>query len=145
MNAPLIWLHEEALRITHPVFRAAPVDTKAIYIWDDTFLRRANYSLKRLVFIYETLCELPIDIIQGDTMSVIYELKPSDLCVPAAHNPLLIERISRVASAFKVTHVVDDVFAYIKGTADTKRFFQYWNKAEKTAFHYNGGADAQRG
>jgi membrane-anchored protein YejM (alkaline phosphatase superfamily) len=47
MKAPLILLHEEALRITHPMFVVAPLGTKAIYVWDDAYWKQA----KETVFI----------------------------------------------------------------------------------------------
>jgi hypothetical protein len=142
MNVPLIWLHEEALRITHPVFKAAPNCTKAIYVWDDTYFRQANYSLKRLIFMYETLCELPVEIIRGNTLEVLRELKPSTLYVPETNNPLIVKIIHDLKSAMSVQLVEDEAFAIIKNQAGFRRFFQYWNKAEKTAFQHDGGVNA---
>ena len=142
MNVPLIWLHEEALRITHPVFKAAPKGTKAIYVWDDTYFRQANYSLKRLIFMYETLCELPVEIIRGNTLEVLRELKPFTLYVPETNNPLIVKIIHDLKSAMSVQLVEDEAFAIIKNQSDFRRFFQYWNKAEKTAFLHDGGLNA---
>jgi hypothetical protein len=142
MNAPLILLHEEALRLSHPVFNAAPNGTKAIYVWDDAYFREANYSLKRLIFIYETLCELPIDIIRGSTVDIIQKIAPSTLYVPATNNPLILNIIESLEAAFPVTVVEDEAFVVIKKPIEFRRFFQYWNKAEKTAFLHNGGANA---
>ena len=142
MNAPLIWLHEEALRITHPVFKTIPNCSKAIYIWDDAYFRQANYSLKRLIFMYETLCELPIEIIRGSTLEVLRELKPSILYVPKTNNPLIEKIIDDLKSAIPVQVVEDEAFVIIKNQADFRRFFQYWNKAEKTAFLHDGGQNA---
>ena len=142
MNTPLIWLHEEALRLTHPVFKTAPNGTKAIYVWDDAYFRKLNYSLKRLVFIYETLCELPIDIMRGNTAPIIQEFAPSTLYVPATNNPLIAEIINNVKTTVPVQIVDDEAFSVIKKPNEFRRFFQYWNKAEKTAFLHNGGADA---
>lgn len=142
MNAPLIWVHEEALRMTHPVFKVAPERTKAIYVWDDDYFRQANYSLKRLIFIYETLCELPIDIIYGKTLDVMRELAPSILYVPATNNPLLLTIIASLETIVPVKIVEDEAFAVIKKPAEFRRFFQYWNKAEKSAFLENAGVDA---
>ena len=142
MNAPLIWVHEEALRMTHPLFKAAPERTKAIYVWDDDYFRAVNYSLKRLIFIYETLCELPIDIIRGNTLDVIRELAPPALYIPATNNALILNIIESLEAAFPVTVVEDETFVVIKKPIEFRRFFQYWNKAEKTAFLQNGGADA---
>jgi len=142
MNAPIIWLHEEALRTSHPVFRAAPTEAKAIYVWDDAYFRRVNYSLKRLIFIYETLCALPVDIIFGNTPDILRELAPTTLYIPATNNPLILEIITELKTITSVQIYEDEAFVVPKKSADFIRFFQYWNKAEKTAFLKNGGLDA---
>lgn len=142
MSKPLILLHQEALRRTHPVFDAAPAETKAIYIWDDAFLKDANYSLKRLVFVYETLCELPVDIIRGSTLETILQLAPSMLYIPAANNPLLVGLIDSIKNEVPVKIVEDEPFVTFQRKTDFNRFFQYWNKAEKTAFLLDGSEDA---
>jgi hypothetical protein len=142
MSASLIWLHEEALRISHLVFKAAPRGTKAIYVWDDAYFREADYSLKRLVFIYETLCELPIEIIWGNTLEVLRELAPSNLYVPATNNPMIAEMIGDLKIFLPVEIIEDEDFVVIKNSIDFRRFFQYWKKAQKTAFLHNGGVNA---
>jgi hypothetical protein len=139
MNSPLIWLHEDALRISHPVFKAAPAQAKAVYVWDDGYFREANYSLKRIVFIYETLCELPVDIIHGDTFDVIREFTPSSVYVPTTHNPFIMSIVTSLKSIATVHMVEDEAFAAIKRPIQFRRFVQYWNKAEKTAFLHDGG------
>lgn len=131
MNSPLIWLHEESLRLSHPVFKAAPADARTVYIWDDAYFRRTGHSLKRLVFIYETLSEMPVDIIQGNTVDVIGQLSPSSLYVPAVNNPLISEIVDVLKSAFLVQIVEDDPFVSLSGIADFRRFFQYWNRVKE--------------
>ena len=142
MNVPLIWLHEEALSMTHPVFKVAPERTKAVYVWDDGYFRQTNYSLKRIVFIYETLCEMPVDIIQGNTLDVIRQLAIPTLYIPATNNPLIVNIIASLEPTVSLKIVEDEAFVIIKKPIDFRRFFQYWNKAEKTAFLYNGGVNA---
>jgi hypothetical protein len=142
MSVPLILLHEEALRITHPVFTVAPNDTKAIYVWDDEYFRRTNYSLKRLVFIYETLCELPIEIIYGNTLTIVQALAPSTLYLPTTNNPLLTSLIDTLKLVASIELVADETFVQIDSNTNFKRFFQYWNKIESSAFKVNGGMNA---
>ena len=142
MNQPLIWLHEEALRATHPVFTAAPDGTSAIYVWDDQYLRQLDYSFKRLVFMYETLCELPVDILQGDTVSILKQIAPSILYVPATTKPHITSTIGGLKSVAKVEIIQDEDFVTITKAGDLRRFFPYWNMVQKTAFQKNGGVDA---
>ena len=140
MNAPLIMLHPEALRSTHPVFKAAPTDTTAIFVWDDAYLRAANYSLKRLIFIYETLCELPITILHGTMDEVVKTYVPSTLYVPATHNPLLAAEIGRLAHLAPLQLVADEPFVMMQFKGELRRFFPYWKKAESKALLPHGGA-----
>lgn len=142
MHAPLIMLHPEALRATHPVFTAAPAGTRAVFAWDDAYMRAAGYSFKRLVFIYETLCELPLDILQGTMADVVTTLAPTIVYMPVTHNPLLSREIETVAALAPMQLVADEPFAHITKPGDLRRFFPYWNQAQKTAFLPNGGSDA---
>lgn len=139
MSASLVLLHEEALRMTHPVFSAAPLNTKAIFVWDDTYFKKMSYTLKRLVFIYETLLEMPIDIYQGETLSVIKTIGPTEVFVPASANPEIARVMKEISLLTKVEIVSDEPFVKLKNQTDLKRFFQYWKTAQKTAFLKNGG------
>lgn len=142
MTQPLIWIHEEALRLTHPVFNAVPSGTRAVFIWDDDYFKTLNYSLKRLIFIYETLCELPVDILRGNAVSVIKELTPSRLYAPSTSKPHITSVIDQLKTITEVEIIPDEVFVQIPETTDFKRFFKYWSSAEKTALLKNGGLDA---
>lgn len=134
MITSLIWLHEESLRTTHPVFNAAPVGTKAIFIWDDAYFKSTNYSLKRLVFIYETLCDLPVDIIYGDSLQVIKEFSPTNLYIPKTNNPLLEEIIASFKDITSINIVEDEQFAMIKNPIKFRRFFNTGARQKKQPF-----------
>lgn len=142
MQQPLILLHEESLRITHPVFNAAPKNTRVIYVWDDAYVKRTEYSLKRFVFIYETLCELDVDILRGDMQDILQEINPSVVYIPYTNNPLLLELIDSIGEIVSIEIVADEPFVTLKKPLQAKRFFQYWSKAEKTAFLDNGDVNA---
>jgi hypothetical protein len=138
MSRALIWLHEETLRLNHPVFSAAPKDSKAVFIWDDAYLRKLDYSLKRLVFIYETLCEMQLEILSGDIVNVIKEIAPSCLYIPATNKPHILSIIEDLKSAAKIELVADENFVSISKPVEFSRFFKYWKSAQKSAFSLNG-------
>ena len=142
MKAPLILLHEEALRITHPMFAVAPLGTHAIYVWDDEYWKQVQYSLKRLVFIYETLCAMPIEIIHGNAGDIVDELSPSILYVPATSNPYILAIHHDLQAHVTLERVEDEPFAMINHSKSFLRFFQYWKQAKETVFIRNGGKDA---
>ena len=70
----LLYIHDKGLGDYHPIFSRMNANSKAVFIWDDAFFKRRCYSLKRLVFIYETLCSMPIEIYYGDTKNIIKEI-----------------------------------------------------------------------
>lgn len=137
MNS-IILLHDQSLRLSHPVFMETPKDTSSIFIWDDEYFRESGYSLKRLVFIYETLCELNIDIIFGNTLDLLQDLSPSELYIPFSYNSYIHRVVSKLPKEIKIYMVPDEPFVSIPESSKFVRFFQYWNKAKKTAFILNG-------
>jgi hypothetical protein len=147
--ANLIILHEDTLRLSHPIFRN---ETKSlsdqsnweqpVFIWDTDYFSEAGYSLKRLVFIYETLSALPVDIYHGKMDDVIIRLiqekSLTNIFIPATPNPKLCAFIDFTSSQVP-THVIDDeAFVSLDRTPDLGRFFRYWNKAKKAALSYDG-------
>ena len=76
--ADLVWLHEGALRLTHPVFAAGGPDAATIFIWDRDRLAASHVGIKRQLFIYETLAEMSesrsLDIHGGQAEEVLPRL-----------------------------------------------------------------------
>ena len=58
----LFWMHHDCL--TEPA-------SEAIYIFDDEQLGAAGWGLKRLMFVYECLLELPVQILRGPTAATL--------------------------------------------------------------------------
>lgn len=133
MTSCVVWLHEEALRREHPVFSEAPSDARFVFTWDDDYLRQMNYSFKRLLFIYETLCGLPVEIIRGEAAAILREISPSRILVPATSKPHIAATIARLESVATVTVVEDEPFVLLDAGYDFKRFFSYWKRVEKKA------------
>jgi hypothetical protein len=142
----LIWLHEDALRADHPVFLAAGGSAPSVFVWDEAYWRECGYSFKRLVFLYETLCELPCAIYRGPMRQTLLDLIAKHgalaLFVPETPNPALQEVIAALAGHTSVTIVPDEPFVLLKKEPRLSRFFNYWKSAEKLAFTPGGGADA---
>ena len=81
MADKLLWVHDKALRFGSD-FCEANESFKAIHIWDDEYYRTQRYSLKRLVFIYETLLELPLEIIHGNTLDILSKENLDHIVIP---------------------------------------------------------------
>lgn len=135
----LIWLHDEALRADHPVFAAAP-EARAVFIWDDALFREMHYGFKKLVFIYEALIHLPVDIIAGETVPVLRDLAAGGVIVtPQTSNPHLAAVMENLSRDHECRRIADEPFVQLSATPDLKRFFRYWNKARKSAMQPHGG------
>ncbi len=141
MNS-LIWLHEDALRYDHPVFDKAGENSHTCYIWDADYLQSMDYGFKRLCFIYEAVCDLPVTIYSGNTVDVLGKLvsvkQATQLLVPTTPNPRLGSIITKLSEKMQVHTVEDIAFVKTKSNADIRRFFRYWNKTKKLAMQIDG-------
>ena len=72
--ADLVWIHEDALRATHPVFEAVSDGARVVFIWDSARFDAAFIGSKRQLFIYQTLVEMDVDIIAGQTADMLSSL-----------------------------------------------------------------------
>lgn len=133
----LIWLHEDALRADHPLFGEAG-DAPACFIWDDAYMARMGYGLKRRVFIYETLLELPVAIYAGPIVATLQKLAHAQIVTGQTPNPVLKGMMDELRAGLKVTTISDDAFVKMDAQPELKRFFKYWNKAKKKAFLCDG-------
>lgn len=133
----LIWLHEDALRADHPVFKSAGAGAEAVFIWDDAYFQSEGYSLKRLVFIYELLADLNITCLKGETETVLKDYAQGrKIFVPKTPNPKFKEIIDSLDDAA----IIPDIpLVIVPDDVDLKRFFRFWNKAKKSALSSSVG------
>ena len=147
--ADLVWLHEGALRLTHPVFAAGGPDAATIFIWDRDRLAAGHVGIKRQLFIYETLAEMSesrsLDIHEGRAEEVLPRLAAQAgagrVLVPSSPDPALraeIGAIRRAAPDLEIVEIEETPFVTLAKTTDLGRFFRYWNKARKSALRPQG-------
>ncbi len=141
MTKQLIWLHDKALSQEHPVFNNMNEGTKAIYVWDEEFFKKRSYSFKRLVFIYETLCQLQIEIIKGNTLEVLKSFNPKKIITPFTTDTQINNLVKQLSKVFSVEIVKEKPFVNIGSGYEFNRFFKYWNKAKNTAFLINANTE----
>ena len=135
----IIWLHEK--RLKHKSFWQHKLDEnyKLIHIWDNDYYKRRNYSFQRLVFIYETLCDLEIDIIFGNIIITLQSIDINKLMIPFSVDTEIMKICSLLAEQINIKFIYDDKFVEVKEGIKFNKFFKYWSYAEKTVFMYNGG------
>ena len=147
--ADLVWLHEGALRLTHPVFAAGGLHADTIFIWDRDRLAASHVGIKRQLFIYETLAEMSesrsLDIHEGRAEEVLPRLAAQAgarrLLVPSSPDPALLAEIGairRAAPDLEIVEIEETPFVTLANTPDLGRFFRYWNKAKKSALRPRG-------
>ncbi|MED5352363.1 MAG: deoxyribodipyrimidine photo-lyase [Pseudomonadota bacterium] len=147
--ADLVWLHEGALRLTHPVFAAGGPDAATIFIWDRDRLAASYVGINRQLFIYETLAEMSesrsLDIHEGRAEEVLPRLAAQAgagrVLVPSSPDPALraeIGAIRRAVPDLEIVEIEETPFVTLANTPDLGRFFRYWNKARKSALRPQG-------
>ena len=137
MADKLLLVHDKALRSGLDVYEASE-SFKAVHIWDDEYYRTQRYSLKRLVFIYETLLDLPLEIIHGNTLDILNKLNVDHIVTPYSSDQALKNLFSKIEKIKTVHYLFETSFVHLDRTVEFKRFFKYWNQAKKTAFLTNG-------
>lgn len=134
----LVWVHEDAMTLDHPVFRAAGPEAQPIFIWDSAEHERRGYSFKRRVFIFECAYDLNIPIHYGPSLEVLTELADDHVIyAAAAHDPDLGAVFSKLGKTHDVRIIPGDPLVEIPSNTDTGRFFRFWNRARKSALTHS--------
>lgn len=130
---PIIWIHADCLRPSNPALSAHP-DAPAIFVWDEAALRQSHISMKRIMFIYEALLELPVTIYRGDVITQITDFAKhhhTDTIITTA-SPA--PRFSAICSQLQRVHTVqvlaEPAFVDVPANTDIKRFSRYWQVAK---------------
>lgn len=131
---PIIWVHEDALSRSHPVFDMAGKNARAVFVWDGQDLQNRQQSLKKLVFLYECLDEMGVEIIQGRTANVLEKLcgGQGKLYMAHTHNPQIMDLVAPLRSKIDLVEVHKSRLSDVDITPDMARFFRFWNKAKKS-------------
>ena len=135
-DAPAIrWFHDEMLR---PAF--AEPGRPSLFVFDEARLREDRWSLKRVVFVYECLIELPgLTIRRGEPADVIAAFarahKAGTIETAAAAHPRVRETGAELERrGFRINILGEPAFARLPEDVDLKRFSRYWRKAQKQVF-----------
>ena len=137
MNNPIIWLHGDCLSPEGPAFQAHP-QAPAIWVWDDALIDEWQLSLKRMVFIYECLLELPVVIRRGDVATEVIafakESGANQVVTAESPSPRFQDICREIMRSLPVEVLPPEPFVRYDGYIDLKRFSRYWRVAEKYVF-----------
>lgn len=137
----LIWVHEDAITLDHPVVAAAGESAQPVFIWDTDEHDQRGYSAKRRVFIYECAHELGIPIYTGDPYDVLVALaKGAPIYAAASPDPYIRDILSDLGDTHEIATIEAPSLAQIPANTDTGRFFRFWNRAKKSALTHSADA-----
>ena len=130
MSGSVTWLHDEMLGPA-----GLTPGRPAVFVFDEAWIAAERLSLKRVVFMYECLLELPgVTIRKGDVVDEVsrFAAEQNATTIETRRSPL--PRIQRQGEALGVTWLDPPPLVSLPQGVDLKRFSRYWRKAERTAF-----------
>ena len=127
----VVWVHGDSLRATQPALAAHP-EAPAIFVWDDALLTHWRISLKRLVFLYESLLELPVTIRRGDVAAEVARFAEERGATHVVTTDSPAPRFAGLARSLSrnlpVTVLDEPAFVQPTGPLDLRRFSRYWQR-----------------
>ena len=134
---PLVWLTLDAVSPRSPAAAAYP-DSPRVHVIDPAWLRRERPTLKRLVFLFECLADVPgVEVIIGDPRIVISERVELHGCdgVSLAETPCPLVRaaVAEIATRLSVEVRAWPTFCDHSRVADLGRFSRFWQQVKPSA------------
>ncbi|MEM9187138.1 MAG: hypothetical protein AAGB00_11650 [Planctomycetota bacterium] len=132
MPDTICWLHDEMLRAD-----VIPAGTPSLFVFDEAWIADERLSLKRVVFMYECLLEIPgVEIREGDVVTEVEQFAAdhgaATVVTQASPLPRIKRQLVRLADAgLTVDAGPPEPIASLPDGADLKRFSRYWRKVEK--------------
>lgn len=131
----IVWIHGDCLSPYNPALQACP-QAAAVFVWDDALLEAWQISLKRIVFLYESLLELPVTIRRGDPAEEIARFASRHHAQTIATTPSPSPRFAHICEQLRTQnfhielHPVEPFLDYT-GQLDLGRFSRYWQVARR--------------
>jgi hypothetical protein len=141
MSNAVIWVHGDNLSPQSTAFVEFP-HAPAIFVWDDPLLEQWQISLKRIVFIYECVLELPCVILRGDVAEQViafaHEHSAQRIVTMDSPSPRFRAIVKRLEARLPVSVLHEVAFVDYNGTVDIGRFSRYWRVASRYAYDHSG-------
>ncbi len=132
----VLWIHEDVLNPKAAIWQRPYAG--AVFVFDAEQLREAGYSLKRVMFLYESLLELPVSIRQGNTEEVVSsfaaERGAQRILTSASVQPWIRRVVERLRARWSVEVVPEAPFLDGPEPSDLTRFARFWRQVEPYAF-----------
>lgn len=133
----IVWIHGDNLNPHNPAL-TAHAGAPALFVFDDHLLQEWRLSLKRIIFLYECLLELPVVIRRGDVATEVTRFARQHAAgrVAAAGSPS--PRFQEIVAALRESGLPVEIYEpppfldLPDDALDLKRFSRYWKTARKS-------------
>lgn len=138
----LVWLHGDNLNPQNDALQWYP-NADAVWVWDEDLLDQWNISLKRMVFLYESLIECQpaeghLHIRRGDVAEqLLHTVRDRGAhCIVTMDSPSpRFRAICKQLHESVPLEIIDtEPLIGYQGNLDLRRFSRYWRKVERTAY-----------
>ncbi len=137
MQNPILWIHGDCLAFDSPAFQQYP-HAPALWVWDDALLESWGITLKRVVFLYECLLELPVTLRRGDVSVEIIKFAQEHVAdgivTVESPSPHFRETCQSLRQTMQVKVLPIEAFVNYHGSFDLKRFSRYWQTAQRYVY-----------
>jgi hypothetical protein len=144
----LIWVHEDCLHPNSPALQTYP-DAPRVFVFDEA---ATPVSLKRIVFQYECLLEIPrIEIRRGEVTAELSQAAREYDCqrivTVASVAPHFAQVVSTLQRSHKLSMTVLAVEPFLElspseaDRLDLKRFSRFWHAIKGRALNLNQAFD----
>lgn len=133
---PVVWVHGDCLSPRGPALAACP-GAPALFVFDEALLAGQGVSLKRVVFLYECLLELPVTIRRGEVAAELLafarEHGAAEVVTAESPSPRFAAIRRAVAAHLPVRVLPVRPFVTPRRPLDLARFARYWRAVEADA------------
>lgn len=126
----IVWVHEGCLAPDGPALVAHP-GAPALFVFDDAYLRREGYTLKRIGFLYECLLELPVVLRKGDTVTHLNEFAREHRAERIVTTATVCPWHQQIIAEVGAVTVPTASLVASTGPLDLTRFSRFWNRVKK--------------
>lgn len=137
MSDLIVWVHGDCLSPNNPAL-TAHAGAPAIFVFDEALIAAWRLSLKRIVFMYECLLEMPVTIRKGDVAEQIAHFAEEHgarrIATTPSPSPRFRAICEQLRQKFELEIVEGEPFLNYSGKLDLARFSRYWETAKQYLF-----------
>lgn len=131
----VVWVNSDCLSPENPALRQYP-DAPAIYVFDVEGLDEQSATLKKVLFLYECLLEMPVGLVKGnvaeEVLAFAHQHGAQRVVTTETPDPRIERQAGEIESELSLDVLPIEPFVEGNPTFDLKRFSRYWNQAKKT-------------